>query len=252
MRYAATGPATRCGWALWRGDVFFYNQGASPAEIKLLGLSNGVLAEGTPTTLTLSPGAFVALSDIHQPPWFPKDGGPGSGPFFFVLHLDVPNDVVVENRDEVVIWSSCTIQTIEPYVKVSLPVVRSLTPAGVAQVKIGTDAGSTPARQNVAIYNAGAELATAHVEVRRACDGTILDQRSVTIVPNTIIQVNGLATSTGEPFCPPSSVPGYARYTVVTVNQPSFSVVSTITDPQPSSGGLVPRVELAIAMSTLF
>jgi hypothetical protein len=249
LRFAGSGPQTNCVSPRWTGTVSFYNANAAPADVKLLGISNGVVAPGTPTSLTIPPGTTVSLRNPFVPAWFPTNQS--SGDYFFVLHVDVPPNVTVENRDEVVRVNDC-IQgmTIEPHVKVSLPVVRELTPAGVPQVKVGTDAGSMTARQNVAIYNDADSLATARIQVKRSCDDSVVDERTITINPHTVIQANGLMT--GTQFCPTTNLPVYGRYTVVTVDQPSFSIVSTITDPQPDNGGVAPRVELAIGTSVTF
>jgi hypothetical protein len=86
----------------------------------------------------------------------------------------------------------------------------------------------------------------ASIEVRRACDNSIVDRRTVAISPNTIIQVGGLTTGTND--CPSANrTQNYVRYTVVTVDQPSFSIVSTLTEAQQQApGNIVPLVELAV------
>jgi hypothetical protein len=230
--------------ATWSGDVLLYNENPTAVDLSLIGVSNGNLRPGTPTTLSLPPGEAIMLS-MAAPSWVPAI----FVPTMWVVHMDVPDGVAIESRDEI---SYKEYILVEPFVrliatgKVSMPVIRSLTPAGVPQIKLGTDIGTTTARQNIAIYNAGQQPATASIEVRRACDNSIVDRRTVAISPNTIIQVGGLTTGTND--CPSANrTQNYVRYTVVTVDQPSFSIVSTLTEAQQQApGNIVPLVELAV------
>src|SRR4029077_16771278 len=146
---------------------------------------------GSPTTLSLPPGEAVMLPQAALS-WVPISFDPIP---MWVVHMDIPDGVAIESRDEIAYVEHIVL---EPFVrpiatgKVSMPVIRTLTPAGVPQIKLGTDIGTTTARQNVAIYNAGQQPALASIEVRRACDNSVVDNRTVTINPNTIIQVGGL------------------------------------------------------------
>src|SRR4029077_6232298 len=98
----------------------------------------------------------------------------------------------------------------------------------------------------VAIYNAGQQPALASIEVRRACDNSVVDNRTVTINPNTIIQVGGLTTGTNDCTIGTRTT-NFALYPVVTVDQPSFSIVSTLTDAQQQApGNIVPLVEFVV------
>ena len=249
VRFQTRGMSSNCVHASWSGDAFFFNTTGISASVRLLGISNGELPVGSIATLTLPPGQLVALSDVRQPDWRPA--GQSNFENFFVLHLDVPPSVVVESRDQVVLVNDCIQnQPVGPVVKLSLPIFSSLVASNKTQTFVGTDAGSSSGRQNIAIYNAGSAQATAHIEVRRGCDSKIVDERTASISGNSIIQVNGL--SLGENLCPDPFVPVYARYTVVTVDQPSLVIVTTITTPQPELGGLVPRVEMAISRSSEF
>ena len=248
VRFKTSGKSANCAHASWQSDTYFLNQGSIPAVVRLLGVSNAELPLGSVYTLTLPPGQLVALSDPRTPEWRPA--GQSDIENFFVLHLDIPADVVVESRDQALVINDCLIQPGPTIIKVSLPIFRALVPANKVQTFLGTDAGSTPAHQNVAVYNAGAQQATAHVEIHQGCRGELIDQRTVTIPANTILQVNGLTTVTSS-ACFDPFVPSQSRYTVVTVDQPSLVLVTTITDPQPGSG-LIPRVEMAIANSSQF
>jgi hypothetical protein len=169
------------------------------------------------------------------------------------MHLDVPAGVVVEGRDEVYEILTCTSDPSPgPPVKTSLPVFRTLAPPGLPQVKLGTDLGTTPARQNVAIYNAGNQTATALIEVRRACDDGLVDSRTVSIPPKTISQFGGFGMGSPQNECRAGPQPAdlranhYVRYTVITVDQPSISLVSTLTESQLSSpDNVIPLLEFA-------
>ena len=112
-----------------------------------------------------------------------------------------------------------------------MPVFGTLTPANTGQVYVGTDIGSPRARQNVIVYNGGSMRATATIAVRRGCDDELMDTRTVTVEANSVIQVNGL--SPGENDCTSDRTPAYVRYTVITVDQPSLSVVSALAEAQP-------------------
>jgi hypothetical protein len=234
--------------ATWSGDVLLYNENPTPTDVRLLGISNGVIGLGTPSTLSLPPGEVVMLS-MAAPSWVPASLVLGFVPTMWVVHMDVPDGVAIESRDEI---SYKEYILVEPFVrliatgKVSMPVIRSLTPAGLPQIKLGTDIGTTTARQNIAIYNAGQQPALASIEVRRACDNSIVDTRTAMINPNTIIQVGGLTTGTNDCTITTRTT-NYARYTVVTVDQPSFSIVSTLTEAQqPAPGNIAPLVELGV------
>ena len=103
---------------------------------------------------------------------------------FWVLHVDVPAGVLIESSDQVFETLPCIHNDpAGPAVKTSLPVFRSLVPAGVRQVKLGTDLGAVAMHHNAMIYNGGNQTATASIEVRRNCDDHTVDSRTVTIEP---------------------------------------------------------------------
>jgi len=114
-----------------------------------------------------------------------------------------------------------------------MPVVRTLTPPGVAQVHLGTDiggdsVGSDDGRTNIGVYNAGSAIALATAQLRRACDGSLLETRSGFIPPNTIIQLNNFSSVfTG---CSALRAAPYEAYVVVTVDQPSLSYAVTLSN----------------------
>ena len=246
--FFAYGKSSGCHYALWHSDTLLFNTRAVPATIRLLGVSNGPLLPDAPSSVTVAPREVASVLRRARS-WAPS--GAYSGYSIWVVHVDIPDGVVIESRDEVSYIDACLP---EPQVistaKISLPIFRSLVAPNTAQVKLGTDVGSTPARQNVAIFNGGIDVATATIEVHAACDGALMATTSVSIPANTIVQVGGLTTGIHE--CLTGTL-DYVRYCVITVDQPSFAYVSGVTETQPTSiDDLVPLVELAISSSQEF
>src|SRR4051812_43938060 len=68
----------------WFGTVYLYNRNAAPVDVRLLGISNGGIPPGAPTTLTLPPNRIVVL------PAAVLDWYPPVATIMFVLHLDIP------------------------------------------------------------------------------------------------------------------------------------------------------------------
>ena len=112
-----------------------------------------------------------------------------------------------------------------------------LTPAGVPQAHLGADLGTdeigrpADARTNVGIYNGGDTVATATVEVKRNCDGSPIARATATLPPDSVVQLNGLQQQTLD--APPGCIESFETYVVVTVDQPSFSYVVTLSNEQP-------------------
>ena len=124
-----------------------------------------------------------------------------------------------------------------------MPVVQTLTSAGVPQVHLGTDIGSadlggTPGngRTNVGIYNAGSVAASATVELRRACDGVLVASQAVAIPANSIVQLVGF--SSVFQGCTAIDTAAFESYVVVTVDQPSFSYAVTLSNDRPPFAAL--------------
>ncbi len=134
-----------------------------------------------------------------------------------------------------------------------MPVYRELTPANKRQIHLGTELSGNNSRVNVGIYNAGAETATASIELRRTCDDALIASRTVTTPRNTIAQVGGFGT-TDTAVCNSTNTPDWTRYTIITVSQPSFTYVANLYEAVPPVGalGLVPPVCLAVTRTQQF
>lgn len=228
----------------WVDDILFFNTNATAVDVRFLGVSNGAAAPVTPP-LTLPPLQSVSLaSSPAGAQWTPV-----TFPSMFILHLDIPAGVVVESRDE--FYSVPAIPELFPMArgKVSLPVFRDLRPAGEHQVHLGTDLSDSSSHINVGIYNAGVSDATATIEVRRTCDEVVVDTRTVTIPANTVVQVGGLSDGLSS-ACTQQHTPAWMRAVLVTVDQPSLTFVSNVTN-HPGVDG-VPVVGLGVSGTQRF
>jgi hypothetical protein len=218
---------------VWSTDGFFYNSSLSEARIRLLGVSNGALDPSAPTEFAIPSRNSTSLTRANlDSAWRPRNNDP-----LWVLRLDVPDGVVVDDALFVRGWSQLAPNpTFNPidfkYGKIRLPVFSALTPPNQPQINLVTSLGDPafmPSHSNVSIYNGGATVANATIEVRRNCDDAVVSSTTVMLPANTIVQFANLpaAGSCAEysRVVPPSSV-----YTVVTVDQPSFSFVSTLAN----------------------
>jgi hypothetical protein len=147
----------------------------------------------------------------------------------WIVQFDVPDTLAAEGRMEVYgPFDSCGGQLGLPLTattKIRMPVFSRLVPPGEEQVHYGTDLGLPPARQNVGIYNAGTQPAAATITVVQPfCAMRSLTQTAI-IPPDTLVQVGILRV----PPCG-GAPQAAAAYTVVTVDQPSLSFVSTLTN----------------------
>jgi len=247
VRFAADGRSSTCASAFWADDILLYNNQATPATVRLLGLSNGTIRPETPREVTVLPHRVFSIAQAFRARvvWAPLETSP-----IWVVHLDIPDGITIDSRDEVYYEFACG--TLPEHDrrsagKVSLPVFRALVPAGQPQIKLGTDLGGRSGRMNVAIYNAGENAATAHVDVRNACDDAVVDSRDVGIPANTILQFGGFRTF--GPDCTTTDAASWMRYTIITVDQPSISYVSNLTDDLPPVD-IVPPIGLAVSVNT--
>jgi hypothetical protein len=235
----------------WRDDVLLYNTTAAPLTVTFLGVSNGAVQTNLKPAVAIPAHRTVSLNGSYlvTDSWFPVPAQT-----LWILHLDIPAGVVAESRDQFSLryLSLAGSLALE---KVSMPIFRDVVAAAQVQVHLGTDLNGTASRENVGVYNAGAVPATATIEVRRACDDKLLDSRSVEVPSDTVVQIGGLNTITPA-SCPDSSIPDGARYTTISVTQPSLTFVSNVSNsPAARLGGdtsFVPVVNLGVAKSERF
>jgi hypothetical protein len=110
---------------------------------------------------------------------------------------------------------------------IPLPVVRTLTPAGVEHVTLAVDAGTRRQRTNVGVYNGGASPANVRIELRRSCDDVAVATRTAVVPPTSVTQFTGLSDPGGS-GCSRSGVPEHSRYAVVLMDQAGFSFVTSL------------------------
>ncbi len=199
---------------------YLLQRGGATAVVTLLGVSNGTVP-ATPTSLSVPPGRTVSafLATNWRPVEFPP---------LWVVHLNVPDGVVIQSRAEAFSTlcppSGAPPSPVPDLGSFQLPIARALTPAGTTRILLGADLGAEASTSNVGVFNAGASSATAVIEVHQACDDSILDRQAIVVPPNSLVQVGGVG---GEPSCPgpPTPAPSWIKYVAVTVDQDSFSYV---------------------------
>jgi len=246
LRFDAVSRQSGCLNVVWHDQAMLLNSTNAPATVRVVGVSEGKPASGAADSFVIPAGSAVSLEDALGRPWL-------SIARLYVMHLDVPPGIRVASRNEVYINNGCiSVQPPRPgaLAQVSMPVFTALVPAGVPQVHLGTDLGERPSRTNVGIYNAGSVPAQARIELRRVCDNTVVDVRTVSIAPSATVQVGSLAA--GPNLCQSTSQSEWLRYVVVSVDQPSLTFVSNVRETLPNENmGLIPTVDLAMPSSSV-
>jgi len=222
----------------YRDHLTFHNTTGQDLTVRALGGSNGyqppsdplVVPAGKTRAVTIVPFGLGGLTNQ----WAPV------APSVFVVNrLDVPDGLIVESRGEVYgigLRVPCTPFSIgtEIFGEFSLPVVRILAAANVPEFHMASEFGTLDSRTNVGVYNGGTANATAKVEVRAACDDRVLDSRTGTIPAASVVYVTGFeGTFLGTTCLGGGGASDYARYVVVTLDQPGFSFVFTRADVMP-------------------
>ena len=248
IRFIASGARVGlCDTMGWHDVLTFYNTTDTTATVRVLGISNGTPRSTSPDTIDLQPGAVVWADHVLHSAWEPASEQAGN---LWIMHLDVPEGVVIESRDEMFEGNACVASPSPAFSlgKVSLPIFRTAVPANQPQVHLGTDVGSKDAHINVGIYNQSQIIANAHIEVRRSCDNTVVDKRDAQVPPDTIVQVTGLRK--GSNFSPPcgpnAAIFDWLRYTVITVDEPSMTFATVVGGSLNAIPGLAPEVGLGI------
>jgi hypothetical protein len=93
------------------------------------------------------------------------------------------------------------------------------------QRHLASDSGARDATVTAVVFNAGAATASAHVELYRACDDTVVAERTITLSANS-------ADSVALPLVNSCNAPSravmasaFTYYTVISVDQPSLTLV---------------------------
>jgi hypothetical protein len=220
---AATPAGDGCTATTWTGDTVLQNTTDAPVVIGLdrTSDSNAVFIIRPQFILPAHSTTSMRRHSIGAP----------TTPIW-IDQLDVPDGVIVEGRIEI----GASICNISPPIfgpvngKLSAPTFRALAPAGTVQRHLGTDLGLVDARVNVGVYNGGNDPATARIEVRRACDDALLQSSTISLKANGFQQVS-LNVGAPQPSCESNTqVSNWVTYTTVTVDQPSLSFTSTISN----------------------
>jgi len=249
LRFFAPGRQQNCDQALWVNNLVFFNGNPTAAEVHILGVANGIPVLTDPSVIVIPPGRAVSANGVLRGAWTPAPVDDKVK--LWIMHLDVPDGVVIESRDELINGYPCIFQIPAPpesLGKVSLPIFRDAVPPNTLQTFLGSDVGSRSARINVGVYNAGNVLASAHIEVRRVCDSGLTDARDIVIPADTVVQTNGLTT--GSALCSSGQF-DFMRYTTVTVDQPSMVYVVALTEtPIHVLPGTAPDVGMTVPLSS--
>lgn len=251
IRFIASGARTGlCDTLTWHDDLTFFNTTDATVTIQVLGISNGTPSSTSPASIDLPPGQVVCADHVLGSAWLPmNDRAPG----LWIMHLEVPEGVIIESRDEMFQGNACTTSPFPPSSlgKVSLPVFRAAVPANQPQVHLGTDLGSKDARINVGIYNQSQVVANAQIEVRRSCDNSLVDARDVQVPPDALVQITGFQKGLNTCGSDPSTY-NWLRYTVVTVDQPSMTFAASLSGELNTIPGLAPEVGIGIPTNARF
>ena len=231
--------SARCLTTGWQDEVLFHNPTSTEKVVRLLATTSGAVARSG--EVTVRPGATVStLTDAGI--------GLGGDPFGFVLvvnKLDVPQGVVISSRADVYgppirCGGGQPAAMNHSFGNLPLPVFRSLVAPNERQIHMPIDLGVQKRRTNVIVYNAGTTSATARVELRAGCDDALIAERFLAIPSDSVVQVTGL-TDEPDTFCSAANTAFFTRYVAVTVDQPSLSHTTTISNefPTPTIGATV-------------
>lgn len=229
-----------CIVSYWQSDLHFHNTGTSDAVVHFLGISNG--SATPPLDITVPAGRTSAVqggSSMLGPGvgWVPDSHDP-----VWMVHLDVPDTVVLENRAEVVSgpWVPCNPGQGTILGGLPLPSFRSLVSAGTPQYHLQSDLGNQDYHMNVTVFNSGSVPAQATLSFRQGCDDGLEDESTVTIPPNSLEVFGGFTVYPNCSEIPPGAA-NSASYVVVTVDQDSVSYVTTLLN------GVAPEIPIGIS-----
>jgi hypothetical protein len=241
-------PPNTCPTTGYRDQLAFRNTTGQDLVVRALSGSNGYSSPEDPLTIPAGRSKTVFIETLDRRGvlnhWTPR------APFVFMVNkLDVPAGVVIQSRGE--LWGQGLLISCSPFSSgdeifgsFPLPVVYSLTPAGVSDYHLATDFGTVQSRTNVGVYNGSTVGGTARIEVREACDDQIIETRTVPVPAQTVIYAVGFKNTPLSPNCTEfDNTSDYSRYVVVTLDQPGFSFALTVAEVLPP----VPLVSSSVA-----
>jgi hypothetical protein len=208
------------GWINWHDDLIFHNTTDRNLTVRLLSMTGGA-GDRTPE-LDIPAHKTISLTNLWGM-W-----SPAIEPLW-VVQVDVPSGIVTSSRAGGYSWlgtGGAPPSGVPDLGAFAMPVFRDLVPAGETQYLFGADLGAQAARVNVGLYNAGTSDSDFSVEVRSACDDSVLARKVVTLSAGNVVQqsLNPSPTS-----CLQSNP--WSRYVTVTASQPSISyIVNMSTD----------------------
>lgn len=223
------GPLTKvsddpCRYFLWQSQLVFHNSLASSAVIHLLDASNGGRQPGAENVTILAGRTISVLVGEHG--WYPP------APFsVYAVTLDVPEGVVMVDRAEP--SGTDTGRPCSPFPgtpilvrgALLLPTTSTLTAPSEQRTFLAADLGDLTNSVYASVFNAATNPATAVITAYRDCDDAVIGTVTVTIPPQSVQQV---AVPGDYSVCIGNEP--YGRYLTVVVDQPSFTVVSTVDD----------------------
>ncbi len=248
VRFLTTNIDT-CPGAAYRDQLAFRNTTGQDLVVRALEGSNGYVPPEDPLTVPAGRSRAVFIETFSRRGvsnrWTPV------APFVFMVNkLDVPPGIVMQSRGE--LWGrglfpgDCSPFSVGTEIlgSFALPLVYSLTPAGVPQFHLTSEFGTVPSRTNVGVYNGGTTTGTAKIEIREACDDQIIETRTVSVPARSVIYAVGFKNTSFSPSCKEfDNASDYSRYVIVTLDQPGFSFALTVAEVLPP----VPLVSSSVA-----
>jgi hypothetical protein len=225
---------------IWVDRISFHNTTALDLTVRPIGVSNGQLDPAAHDLIVPSGRTVSVRSDVDDSGWAPRPAAP-----LWVVHLDVPEGIVIESRLELAAFHIGSQPSIDRRTVTAFPLPVHSTPSASATF-LGTDLGSdenglaTNARINVVIYNSSAVPSVVVVESRRACDESVIERRTVSLMGNTAAQLAGLSTdTTGCTSADNTS----GSYVVVSMGQPGLAWETTLAN------GVLPLTPVGVSFT---
>lgn len=232
VRVGGDGPTIdTCNVTEFTSSLLLINKSREPATVSLLGVSSGAGKPFTSTVVVPAMRSFAASAD-RGVLW-----GPAVQSLAWVIHLDVPDLLLVRNRLDLRVRAICVVEPGLPNLtpqlgRAELPVFRELVPAGVEQDLVGIDNGSVDSDVHVFVYNAGTTTASASVAIRNACDDSIVEQHSMAVASNSTAEI----IIDSQHMCVPIQTPfadTWSLNAAISVDQPSISFALAIARKSP-------------------